>query len=210
MDEVIKNEETGRHADAARRKLKEQEDLYIEQKTAQRYKAHETERQRKERQERESIMLMLDQQIKLQQMAEEYLESEAKQQRKNMAIREKARTLEDEEDLDMFDTSMPIQALTPIHKMALQTHQGNQSAPRAGAASSSKPAEARGSRVTGGGVVGASATDARKGKEKEEDKDMVALATEFSPDSGEQVLSRFRMHAPVNNLFMRVAAYLQI
>ena len=163
MDEVIKNKENGRHADAARQKLEEQEDLYIEQQTAQQYKARETERQRKERQERDSIMFMHDQQIKLQQMAEEYLESEAKQQRKNMA-----------------------------------------------SASSSKPAEARGTRVTGGGVVAARATDTRKGKEKEEEKDIVALATEFSPDSGEQVLSCFRMHAPVNNLFIRVTAYVQI
>ena len=163
MDEVIKNKENGRHADAARRKLEEQEDLYIEQQTAQQYRARETERQRKERQERDSIMLMHDQQIQLQQMAEEYLELEAKQQRKNMA-----------------------------------------------SASSSKPAEARGSRVTGGLVVAARATDARTGKEKEEEEDMVALATDFSPDSGEQVLSRFRMHAPVNNLFIRETAYVQI
>jgi hypothetical protein len=195
---VITADRRGR-AGAARRKLEEQEDLHIQQQTVEQNQAYESERRRKERQERDSIMLMADQQIKLQQMAEQYMESEAKCRkdyeicvgvlRKNMASREKALTLEEQEDI-----SIPlVQALTSLHKTAMTTHQVHQSAPPAGPAPSSKPAEDRGSRVPGGVVVEARATDAREGKEDEEEEDMVALDTKFSPDSGEQVLSRCRM-----------------
>jgi len=173
--------------------------LHIEQQTSQKNQTYESERQRKERQERDSIMLMADQQIKLQQMAEQYMESEAKCSkdyeicvgglRKDMASREKALTLEEQKDI-----SIPlVQASTSLHKTALPTHPVHQSAPPAGPAPSSKPAEDRGSRVPGGVVVEARVTDAQKGKEKEEEEDMVPLDTKFSPDSGEQVLSRCRM-----------------
>ena len=146
--------------------------LHIEHQTSQKNQTYESERQRKERQERDSIMLMADQQIKLQQMAEQYMESEAKCSkdyeicvgglRKDMASREKALTLEEQKDI-----SIPlVQALTSLHKTALPTHPVHQSAPPAGPAPSSKPAEDRGSRVPGGVVVEARVTDAQKGKKK--------------------------------------------
>ena len=113
-----------RHADAARRKLEEQENLSIEQQTAQLYKAYEAEMRRSQggetpdaaRQKLEELeQLSIEQQA-----AQQYKAFEAEQQRKNMASRGKVCTLEEQEDISI----QQVQALT------LQIRRGHQSTPK--------------------------------------------------------------------------------
>jgi len=187
----LASEEVTPRAQAARRKLEEQEDLSIEQQMAQQYKAFEAEQKRKEAGS-EAARRKLEEQEDLsieQQMAQQYKAFEAEQKRKEAGSEAARRKLEEQEDL-----SIELQMVQQYKAFAKQKQEQealaeaddllNAFGPPRNSTASTQPHTQKSDQKSNGGT-----SDARSSPEATRSgpvKNERPLATSFSPDSGDQ------------------------